>query len=164
MNSCPSRTVHIIGQPLTGAVFDILVELYQTILVQRGLIGDQLNALSRRAEYGLDAGNEARIQQMFDEAFRDRAEGFAQALIDARDTVGALTAAAFGQLRPDLTYPQVAEAFLQADREVSNGDLRDLIVESFAWRGILVPARRTRRLTGRIVRRSIVTRSSRQSV
>jgi hypothetical protein len=155
---------HLLGQPLTGAVFDILVELFQTILVQRGLISHELDALSRRAEHGLDAGNEARIQQLFDAAFRDRSEAFAQALIDARDTVGALTAAAFSQLRPDLTYPQVAEAFLQADRQVSNGDLRDVIVESFAWRGILVPARGSKRLTGRIVRRSIVARRSSQPV
>ena len=158
--------IHEVGQQLVGAAFDILVELFQTILVERGLISEELNALSRRAEQGdVDAADEARIQEMFDAAFEDRAGAFAEALIDARDVVGAITAGALTRLQPDLTYPQVVEAFLQADRDVTDGDLQDLIAESFAWRGILppAPARRPIRLAGRIVRRSIVIGRPKQS-
>jgi hypothetical protein len=160
------RDHHLIGQPLTGAVFDVLVELFQTILVQRDLISEELNALSHRAEEGgIDAAGEARIQEMFDVAFEDRAEAFAEALIDARDVVGAITADALTRLQPDLTYPQVAAAFLAADHEITGGDLHDLIVESFGWRGILPPARARKpmRLGGRIVRRSIVISRSQPS-
>jgi hypothetical protein len=158
--------IHELGQPLVGAVFDLLVELFQTILVQRGLISQELNAMSRRADEGeLDASSEAHIQEMFDAAFEGRAELFAEALIDARDVVGAVTAAALTRLQPDLTYPQVAEAFLAADLEITGGDLQDLLAESFAWRGILMPAwtRKPMRLGGRVVRRSIAMIKSKQS-
>jgi hypothetical protein len=156
--SQPDR--HLIGQPLTGAVFDILVELFQTHLVQRGLISAELNAMSRRVEECVDEGNEALIQHLFDEAFQDRGEAFARALIDARNTVGSLCASAFTRLRPNLTYPQVAEAFLQADRHIGNGELRNLIRASFDWRGIFAPARQSKRLTVGFTRQSIVTRKS----
>ena len=155
--SQPDR--HLLSQPLTGAVFDILVELFQTILVQRGLISNELNAMSRRADQGVDETGEVLVERLFDDAFQDRGGDFAQALIVARDIAGSLCAAAFTQLRPDLTYPQVYEAFLRADRLLTNGEFRDLLRNSFEWRGIFVPARELKRWVGRsFARRSIVTK------
>ena len=150
---------HLIGQPLTGAVFDILVELFQTILVQGGLISSELNAMSLRADQGVDEREEALVQQRFDEAFRNRNEDFAQALFDARDIVGSLCASAFMQMHPDLTYNQFYEAFLRADQLLMRGELRDIIRKSFDWRGIIIPEREPRRWAGRgFERRSIVTK------
>jgi hypothetical protein len=155
--------IHEMGGPLTGAVFDILTELFQTILVQRGLISPELNALSRRVEEG-EPVDEELIQDSFEAAIGGRAEAFARALIDARDIVGALAAAAFAQLAPDLTFARVYQAFLQADQEVTGGDLQDLITESFAWREIVLPLREPRRSHGRIVRRSIIAGTSHEIV
>jgi len=150
---------HLISQPMTGAVFDILVELYQHNLVERGLISEELNALSRRAEQGVDAREEQLVQQMFDQAFALQGAQFSQALIDARDIAGSLCAAAFSQLGVDLTYPQVYEAFLRADRDLAEGRFRDLIRESFEWRGIFAPsATPGRRIVQRFSRGRIVTR------
>jgi hypothetical protein len=157
--SQPDR--HLIGQPLTGAVFDILVELFQGLLVERGLIGAGLDAISRRVEQGMDEENERVVQQRFDEAFEGNDEAFAAALIEARDIVGALCAAAFRQLRTDLTYAQVAEAFLCADRLVTGGRLRGLIRECFDWRQIApLPQRMPNRIVQFRRRGGIVTRKS----
>jgi hypothetical protein len=150
---------HLISQPMTGAVFDILVEMYQTLLEERGLISDELNTLSRRAETGVSLQEEARVQQMFDDAFQARGEDFAQALIDARDIVGSLCAAALTQLGPDLTYPQFHSAFLRADREITGGEYGDSIRECFEWRGIYLPvAEKFRRGGRRFARGRIVTK------
>lgn len=150
---------HLLSQPLTGAVFDILVELFQTILVQRGLIREELNARSRRADQGIDEEEEMLVQELFNEAFRNHGPDFAQALIDARDIAGSLWAVAFTQLRPDLTYSRFHEALLRADRIVTKGRFRDLISDSLDWRGISVPAREAKRPVRRdFARRSIVTK------
>ena len=156
---------HLLSGPLTGAVFDILVELFQTFLVKRGLISAELDAMSRRVEEGVDESNETLIQHLFNEAFQDRHEAFARALIDVRDIVGSLSAAAFMRLRPNLTYAQIAEAFLHADRQLTGGDLRDLILKRFDWREIFAPVRESRSLAfGIFARRSLVTRKSSPSV
>lgn len=157
--SQPDR--HLIGQPLTGAVFDIFVELFQGLLVERGLVSAELDAMSRRAEQGMDEENERRVQQLFDEAFEGNDEDFEEAMIEARDILGALCATAFTQLGADLTYAQVAEAFLRADRLVTGGSLRHLICECFDWRQIaLLPQLLPSRLIQFRRQGSIVTRKS----
>ena len=42
------RERHDVSLPLTGAVFDLLVEIFQQNLVDRGLIHPGLDAMSRR--------------------------------------------------------------------------------------------------------------------
>jgi hypothetical protein len=150
--SQPDR--HLLSQPVTGAVFDIFVELFQAILLRRGLITDKLNAMSRRSERGIDESEEALVQQLFNEAYRNRAEEFAQALIDARDITGSLCATALMQMRPNSSYAQFYEAFLTTDRYSTNGQFDSLIRESFDWRGISSQTRKSKRWA----RRNIVTR------
>jgi hypothetical protein len=128
--------LHLVGQPLTGAVFDLLVELFQGLLVRRGLISEELDALSRRSEEGIDEEGERLVQDLFDEAYQGNHDAFAQVLIEARDIVGALCASAFRQLHPDLTFTEVAAAFLRADGFVTGGRLRPVIRECFEWREI----------------------------
>ena len=150
---------HLLSQPLTGAVFDILVELFQTILVQRGLIREELNAKypPRRPGYRRRGGNA--FQELFNEAFRDHGPDFAQALVRCAYIAGSLWAVAFTQLRPDLTYSRFHEALPRADRIVTKGRFRDLISDSLDWRGISVPAREAKRPVRRdFARRSIVTK------
>ena len=148
--------IHLIGQPLTGAVFDILVEMFQNLLVRRGLISEEVNTISQRVEEGAEV-DEVFIQWQFDEAFQSREEAFASALTDARDYVGRMCAMAFTQLRTDLTFPKFYEAFLRAERQVTNGEFSDLIRRSFDWRGVVLPTRKSKGFARRsFIRRSIV--------
>lgn len=129
------RHAHDLGQPLLGAVFDILIEIYEVVLVEHGLITPELDRLSRSGEY--DPDRIAAVERGFAEAFVGRAQGFREALVHARDYLGFALARVIEDLAPEgLTFGRVAAALLAADREMSDGDYAALIHESFAWRGI----------------------------
>jgi hypothetical protein len=129
------RHAHDLGQPLLGAVFDILIEIYEVTLVEHGLISPALDRLSRSGEY--DPARLEILARGFAQAFAGRADGFKEALIHARDYVGFALARVFEDLQPEsLTFARVGMALLAADREMSDGRYAALIHESFAWRGI----------------------------
>lgn len=123
--------------PLTGGIFDILVEAFQKLLVSRGLISEELAAESTP---GPHAGTDTdAVQAEFEAAYRGNEAGFKEALLEARDYLGALLAKTWSNLSPDfLTYHGVLRALLRADRDptVSGGHLQQTIRECFAWRGI----------------------------
>ena len=126
---------HALSQPLTGAFFDILVDIFQENLVEWGLIGretaDMADLVGRRPEYG------PTIQSILDAAFVGEREAFREALIAARDYLGVALAETWKRLSPDFfTYTEVAEALLAVDRALSGGRYRNEIVESFVWREI----------------------------
>jgi hypothetical protein len=129
--------LHLLGQPLTGAIFDILVEMFQSSLVARGLISSELDAMSRHNFASADEASEATIQSLFDSAFEAHREEFAEALVDARNLMGLLAASAFSRLEPDLTFEQVATAFLLADEDLTGGDFDEVITACFEQRGIV---------------------------
>jgi hypothetical protein len=129
------RDEHALSEPLTGAIFDILVDIFDDNLLDRGLISpkveDLLDQLERFPEY------EGRIQALFDEAYQDRREGFRAALAQARDYLGVALAETWKRLSPDyLRYAQVGELLLAVDRELSGGRFRQAILNSLRWRDI----------------------------
>lgn len=128
---------HTMSLPLTGAVFDILVEVFQEILVNDGLISRELNDLSMQDE---DAPQDV-VQAGFDRAYAGRHDEFKEALLDARDYMGRCLAAAWQTFSWDVTYSEVAAALLEADQRFYGGAGRDIIVESVLWRGIEFPFR-----------------------
>jgi hypothetical protein len=133
--SQPQR--HVMSQPLTGAVFDILVEVFQELLVQDGLISRQLDDLSRE-----ESSPQAQlVQAEFDRAYGGRHEEFKRVLLDARDYVGRLLATAWKTLSWDLSYGTLAQALLSADRQIAAGAGRRIILDSLLWRGIELPFR-----------------------
>jgi hypothetical protein len=134
--SQPQR--HEQSLPLTGAVFDLLVDVFQRLLVEDGLISRELDALSRP---DLGPADEAVVQSRFDAAYAGRHAGFKAALLDARDYVGRCLGAAWGELSWDLAYGQVALAMLAADRRLAGGAGREVITENLLWRGIELPFR-----------------------
>lgn len=134
--SQPQR--HAMGQPLTGAVFDILVEVFQEILVREGLISRELDDLSRQDESEPD---EEIVQAEFDRAYAGRGVQFKRALLDARDYMGNCLAAAWRMLSWDLSYGDMAVALLTADRQLYGGAGREIIIESLVWRDIEIPFR-----------------------
>ena len=126
---------HALSQPLTGAIFDILVDIFQEILVDRGLISRDI-AEATRSVRG-NPGYVAAIQPAYDFAYADRYEEFRAALLEARDYLGFALAEAWKGLSPDyFTYLGVAEALIAAESRVSGGRYRRAMLESFEWREI----------------------------
>jgi len=126
--------------PLTGAIFDIMVEVFQKNLVRDHLITPEL---ARRSSQEIANAQElAALQDQFDAAYAGHAAGFQQALLEARDYLGTLLARTWGSLSPNfLTYPGIVRALLRADRAVAQGAHQDTIRSCFAWREIRVPRR-----------------------
>jgi hypothetical protein len=126
---------HDLSLPLSGAVFDILVDIFHELLVERRLITSEMEHLAdvveRRPEY------ERLIQALFDQTFSANPDGFRQALLDARDTTGVCLAAALTRLSPHhLNYHDVAAVLLEVDQDLNHGRYQRLIRRDFELRGI----------------------------
>ena len=67
------RKEHRLSQPLTGAIFDILVDLFHEELVDRELISQELEETADQYEYRPEYQED--IQKLFDEAFEGQHEG-----------------------------------------------------------------------------------------
>jgi hypothetical protein len=141
------------SQVLTGAVFDTLVETFQSILVARRLIPAEL---AQDAEATWDTapkeGTKERralakkvreIHARFARAIRGKTAAFDKALCDARDVTGRLLAAHWSSLSPNnVTFLKVARSLREAARKGGRAghppgfDLEATVVRCFSWRGI----------------------------
>ncbi len=131
------RQVHELGLPLTGAIFDILVEIFLDRLVADGTIPrEDLDGLRRAAAEGAeDTPAEARAKA----AYRAAPARFAAALAEARDMTGLRLAETWARLAPGrFGFPAIAAGFLAADAAMSGARYAGMIRECFAWRGIEV--------------------------
>ena len=129
------KEIHKLCDPLTGAIFDIMVAIYQENLVEAGLIDLELAEENRRAA-DRQLGGEA-LTRKFRQAYEKAPEGFRRALVDARDTVGVRLVHTWEGLSPhDLTYADVAARFLTVDRFLSGDDNQDEIIACFRYRMI----------------------------
>lgn len=126
---------HDRSQPLTGALFDIFVEIFQKNLVAGGLISQAL--ADRSFHDGNSVPDDTQIQLEFSQAYAGHEAGFKDALLAARDIWGHLLAKTWGSLRPNnLTYGKVAAAVMAADRSLNRGNNAETIRRCFVWRGI----------------------------
>jgi hypothetical protein len=124
---------HDLSLPLTGAVFDILCDIYHRLLIERRLIGDDLIRLVA-AERDLGE-NEGRIQERFDQVYARNAAAFRQSLCDARETLGRYLAETWRRLTAErFSYTLVARTMLAVDRDLGGGRFRPAIDSSFRWR------------------------------
>ena len=126
---------HDLSQPLTGAIFDILVDVFQETLVDRGVIGREIaemsDALRERADF------EPIIQSVFTASYARRPETFCEALVWARDYLGAALAETWKRLSAQyLSYDDVGNVLLAVDRAYTGGRYQQEIFESFDWREI----------------------------
>ena len=129
------KNEHDLSEPLTGAMFDILADIFQESLVERGLISPEVEELAELVEFG--GAESAELQGAFNLAYAEDAEGFAEALLDARDIVGIYLAELLWALDPDfLDYGDVADAMLAVDERESGGRFADIIDGNFERRGI----------------------------
>jgi hypothetical protein len=133
------RRKYQLSLPFTGGAFEVLVEIYEQGLVQRGLITEALVATSRAARQR----NLARTQREFHRVFRRYEASFTTALLDARDYFGRLLARTWEKTaltdlrgRPRLAYGRVVDHMLGADAELSGGRYRAIIHAVFQGRGI----------------------------
>jgi hypothetical protein len=132
--------LHRLGEPLTGAIFDIFVEVYQELLVEAGLIDADLAALS----YGGsdDTAYSASIERRFAAAYRGRHHAFKETLLQARDYLGSLLANTWMRIPRDfLRFEDVSAALLTSDLALTGGRYRRIIRENLAWREIASPDR-----------------------
>jgi hypothetical protein len=139
-----SCALHDLSQPLTGAIFDILVDVYQQFLVDAGLISADLDRASGRVS-GVTV-DDPEIEARFAAAYEGRHGAFKAVLLKTRDYLGAGLAHAWRRLSPDyLNYLDILDALLAVDRYLTGGRFARSIWESFAWREI--DSRRAARTT-----------------
>ncbi len=134
---------HDLSQPLTGAMFDILVDVFHECLLDAGAIDGQLEDLADQAEY-LQA-YQPLIQSLFDEAYARAPGAFREALIRARDIMGDYLANTWDLLSPEtLTYRNVGDILIRVDQEKSSGAYSDLIRRNLRLRhiGTIIPGPR----------------------
>jgi hypothetical protein len=127
---------HDLSEPLTGAIFDILVDIYQERLVEQGTIGRGLADLSDEI---MDHPEfEPLIQAAFTEIYRRAGPApFREALLWARDYLGRVLAETWKRLSAQyLSFDDVARMLLAVDGVLSGGRYRQEIFESFDWREI----------------------------
>lgn len=138
--STVSEEPHERSLPLTGALFDILVDRFQAELVDQGLISGDL---AKRSNYGeATAADLPRIQEEFDAAYNGKEAKFKTALLTARDYFGELLARIWGTIPADnLSYFDVGLAALDADWGISGGRYEEQIRSCFAWREISLDQR-----------------------
>lgn len=125
---------HQLSQPLTGAFFDIFVDIFHELLLEDGLITPEVEDLSDQL---YDSPDYAEIMQAhFDEAFAANPDGFRAELLEARDVLGLYLAETWQRLDPDrLDFVAVAEAFLDVDAE-HGGRFQRLAYGNFKMRDI----------------------------
>lgn len=126
---------HKLSQPLTGAMFDILVDVFHERLLARDLITPEMEDLSDRLENMPVYGDV--MQALFDQRYAENPEGFRLALIEARDFLGTYLAQAWRILDPDmLSYLGVGQALELVDREITGGAFLRIIRGNFRMREI----------------------------
>jgi hypothetical protein len=133
------RRKYQLSLPLSGAAFDVLVEIYEQGLLGRGAVPEALVARSRAARRrDLEA-----TQREFQGFFRRDEAAFTAALLDARDYFGRLLARTWEKApladltgRPRAAFGRFAGRMLDADAELSGGRNRSLIERVFQGRGI----------------------------
>jgi hypothetical protein len=126
---------HDLSLPLTGAMFDTLVDIFHELLLEKGLIRPEVEDLADQVEQIPEY--EDLIQSLFDDAYACNPAGFRAALLDARDTLGSYLAATWQSLSPHhLTYADVAAALIDVDDDHGGGRYRRLISRNFALRDI----------------------------
>jgi len=132
-----SAEEHELSQPMTGALFDIFVEVFQKGLVKKGLITQKLaDQSSHEPDDNID---DRAIQAAFNEAYSGNKAGFKKALLEARDYLGELLARTWTGMSPHcFTYSAVGQKLLSVDRQMG-GHHQETIRSCFQWREIELP-------------------------
>lgn len=132
-----SSEVHDLSKPFGGALFDMLIEIYQALLFDRGLSDlHPSDFWNLRTDY---SGGELEDQLSLSLAsYQSRHFAYKSALAEARDIVGEILVRSWSGLEPDgLDYRAATAAMVAAAGEGRAGAFIDRIEDNFAWRGII---------------------------
>ena len=113
------------ARPLLGMFYDLLVMIFQRLLLCKGIIGYHLAA----AAYVITAFPSEELQRLFDDAYHTQGhQAFRETLVTARDQLGHWLAYVLIHLDADnLTFLEVVEALIAADYQISDGNYADVI-------------------------------------
>lgn len=126
---------HKLSEPLSGALFDIFVDIFHEVLVETGTIRRNLEDLADAAINRPDLADT--LQAEFDAAFAANPDGFVVAIVEARDLMGKLLVESWRMLSPDdLNYADFADCLIAADAKITGGVLEDILITNFWWRDI----------------------------
>ncbi|MGI9515298.1 MAG: hypothetical protein ACR2OL_20550 [Anderseniella sp.] len=126
---------HDLSQVMTGALFDIWVDIFHETLLEDRLISAEVEDLSDRLEE--DPDYQVVIQPLFDDAYAQNPKGFADALISSRDYMGFALASIWKRLSIEtLDYADVFETFMEVDQQMTGGRYHRLIRNNMLNRGI----------------------------
>jgi hypothetical protein len=130
-----NRNEHALSAPLTGAIFDMMVEIFQDGLVRRGAIApdDDTRGWTREEVEASFADLHLRSRR----ALARFAAVFCDAIDDARDVLGRAMAHAMLTLNPEtLSFGRVAARLLEAAAGDGQGHILPAMLDDFLWRGI----------------------------
>lgn len=126
--------VHDQSRPLTGAIFDTIVDVFHMLLVRDGLADGRLLDVDLR---DIDAASLTEISDYTSRGFRERPFLFKSALVQARDQVALMLARTWQNISADeFELPIFAEAALAAADRLDPA-LGSKLAENFAWREII---------------------------
>jgi hypothetical protein len=126
---------HALSEPFTGAMFDILVDLFHEELLAQRLIGPELEDLADQLQREPAAADQ--MQALFDRAYADDPALLRHALLCARDWLGVALLAMLDGLSADhVSYAGLGRRLLEFDRASSGGQFQRLIRNNLAWRQI----------------------------
>jgi len=135
------RNSHHLAQPLTGALFDNMIEIYQDGLARRGLIPPVLDPRGWDRE-GVETSLN-RFQQVHEGAVARHRDAFIASLIEARNITGLALARSWQRMSPaHFSYAGFAETFLDVMAELGEGANLPAFEENFLERGIPLRAER----------------------
>jgi hypothetical protein len=130
-----NRNEHALCEPLTGAIFDMMVEIFQDGLVRRGAIAPEEDTRGWTREEVEASFAELHLRSM--RAMRRFEARYCAAINDARDVLGRAMAHAMLTLNPEtLSFERVAARLLEAAAADGQGHLLPALVDDFLWRGI----------------------------
>ncbi|MCA1370463.1 hypothetical protein I6F15_24225 [Bradyrhizobium sp. BRP14] len=129
--------VHDLSKPFAGALFDVLVEIYQVLLFERGLSNlDPRDFRDLRSEL-----SDEEMEELFSASLGvndNRVFALKSALEEARDFVGEILVRSWDKLEPHtLDYRGAAAAMIQAAETGRANRFVHSIADNFAWREIL---------------------------
>ena len=129
------RTVHHASLPLTGAIFDVLVDLFQDNLVRAGLIPPLLDA--RGWDKDEVAAAFERLRDVSAATLASQGAHFRRALALARDDVALCMAAAMRTVDANyMTFDDIAASMIRAARRLGLHRVEPAFLENFLLRGI----------------------------
>jgi hypothetical protein len=136
VRAAPRLNKHLLSAPFTGAIYDLLVEIFVDHLARAGAITRQL-AADCRHQPGTPVAD---LSPYFARAIRGRGAVFAEALRLARDEVASLLAAAWSRTGGgNVAYDRMLGQLLVADAALGFGRAT-VLREVFGLRGIVAAA------------------------